>query len=96
MGEEKRLQGILSLTPNILINTAMTIMPSPSGNVRVRHICKPRFSLQGGVRLAFTEHFSYRKGEGGESISTAELVAEFRTSTRALDIAALEKDLGRL
>src|SRR6202050_5622946 len=51
--------GTFSLTPNALINTAMTVMHSYPGSVKVRRICRPRFSLRSGVRLAFTEHFRY-------------------------------------
>jgi len=83
-----RLQGTFFLTPNILINTAMSIMRSYTGSVKVRRICRPRISLRSGIRLAFTKHFRYRDGNGNETISFPELVAEFRTSAKTLDIAA--------
>lgn len=86
-----RPEGTFFLTPNALINTAMTIMPSYTGTVTVRHVCRPRFSLRSGVRLAFTEHFRYRKGERNESISFPELVAEFKADN--LDISAASRDL---
>lgn len=86
-----RPEGTFFLTKNILINAAMTIMRSYTGTVKVRRICRPRFSLRSGVRLAFTKHFRYRQGEHGETISFSELVAGFQT--RKLDISAVSEDL---
>jgi len=71
----------------------MTIMRSYTGGVKVRRVCIPRFSLRNGLRLTFTEHFRYREGERGETISFSELVAEFRVARTTLDISALSEEL---
>jgi hypothetical protein len=86
-----RLSGTFFLTPNTLINTAMIVSRSYTGTVRIRHVCRPRFSLRSGVRLAFTKHFRHREGEHDETISFSELVAEFQA--KKLDISATSEDL---
>ena len=88
--------GTFSLTPNALINTAMTVMRSYTGSVKVRRICRPRFTLRSGIRLAFTEHFRYRDSHEGETISSAELVAEFTPTRKFSGIDACREDLDNL
>src|ERR1700722_577718 len=88
-----RRRGTFFLTPNPLINTAMLIVPSYDGNVRVHHVLRPRFSLRDGVRLTFTKHFNYRKVGRDESVSSSELVAEFRLTGNAFDVPSVSEDL---
>jgi hypothetical protein len=91
--ELERGRGTLFLTPNELVNTAMIIRPSYTGNVRARRVVQPRFSLQSGVRLTFAKHFSYKEGERDETISFPELAAEFRFTRKPSDMFAVSRDL---
>lgn len=93
IGAPARRRGAFSLTPNRVINTGMIIIPSYTGNVRVRRAPRPRFSLRNGVRLVFTKHFSYEKDDRDEAISFSELAAEFRLTGKTQNISDVSKDL---
>jgi len=67
--------GAFWLTECPLINTATIITRSYTGNVRVKQIVKPRFTLNSGIRLMFRKHF--HRSEDGES-DVSQLVAEFK------------------
>jgi hypothetical protein len=88
-----RGRGTFRLTANGLINTAMIVIPSYTGSVKVRWARKPRFSLRNGVKLTFMNHFLYEENDAGERVSFSELVAEFRMTK---GVPAMDSVIGDL
>jgi hypothetical protein len=66
--------GVFWLTECSLINTGSSIIHSYTGAVKVKQVVKPKFTLSGGVRLAFRKHF-VQDHDANRKI--AQLVAEF-------------------
>ena len=62
-----------------LINTAMTVMHSYTGNVRAKQIVKPTFTLSTGVRLALV---TLDKSEGVVKTEISWAVREHRFFAR--------------
>src|SRR6266568_6395450 len=78
--------GTFWLTECPLINTAMTVMHSYTGNVRAKQIVKPTFTLSTGVRLALVPQVRapVLGANLGEGKSEALLQSSFCSRSRAV------------
>jgi len=80
-GRGKRIvKGTFDLTPCPVINAASIIERSHTGEVNVKRIVVPAFTLGSGLKLEFKKHFSTTEGKQKESITTSHLVAEFEAT----------------
>jgi hypothetical protein len=93
VGLTERRQGTFFLTPSALINTALSIEQSFTGNVKVRWAHRPKFSLRQGVKLTFAQHFGYVDSKRHETTTFSDLVAEFRLTDNSVDISAASDEL---
>ena len=75
-------RGTFSLTDCQIFNAASIIESSYTGNVRVRRIVVPTFTLNAGIRLMIKYHFESSERTQGETITQSHLVAEFKTTKR--------------
>ena len=88
-------RGVFRLTDCPVINAATIINRSYTGNVRVRRVVAPTFSLRTGVRLTFKYYFNSTEDASGNTTTTSYLAAEFRAMRRILtnSFAELKRDL---
>ena len=75
-------RGVFRLSECPVINAASIISRSYTGNVRVKRVVIPSFSLKAGVRLEFKYHFDSSEKESGDTSTSQHLAAEFRTTKR--------------
>jgi hypothetical protein len=81
-GNGKRIvKGAFHLTACPVINTASIIERSYTGDVNIKRIVVPTFTLGCGLKLEFKKHFEMREGKEKESITTSHLTAEFEATT---------------
>jgi hypothetical protein len=81
--------GVFRITESPVINTAVSILRSYTGAVRVKRVSTPRFALRNGLHLEFRKHFDTTKSSTGDLITTSCLTAEFhaRKSMKQSDFA---------
>ena len=91
------VRGVFGLTDCPIINAAAIIGRSYTGNVRVRRVVVPTFTLKSGVRLMFKNHFDSSERRQGETITTSHLVGEFKVLKRipVASFPAVEEDVDR-
>jgi hypothetical protein len=75
---KKVVRGAFHLTPCPVINTASVIQRSYTGDVNVKRVVVPSFTLECGLKLEFKKHFETTTSRKKESITTSHLVAEFQ------------------
>jgi hypothetical protein len=77
-------RGSFQLSEIPVVNAAAIVSRSYTGNVRVRRITTPTFTLASGIRISFVRHYYHQKtsdttAASSETTTSSELSAEFRT-----------------
>jgi len=69
--------GVFRITESPVLNTAVSILRSYTGAVKVKTVSAPVFTLRNGLRLKFRKHFDTAKNSTGDMVTTSCLTAEF-------------------
>jgi hypothetical protein len=80
---KEKIHGRFRLTPNELLTPAQTVLRSDTGNVSVETLRNIKFVLPNAIQLSFMNRYRFQKGEGGDTVSFHELVAEFEAECKA-------------
>lgn len=92
----KEISGVFWLTPSIMLSPVKFITPSYTGEVKVEKVRNFEFELPCGFRLFFDNHYRYIDGDGDDTISFPELVAEFKDVPSEHDINSVLQELDDL
>ncbi len=79
--ESVQTHGRYWLTPNRMLFPEQSVIPSHTGEVKVKTLWKVSVTIE-GVRLTFAKRYRYRDTDG-ETASWSELVAEYELSGKA-------------
>lgn len=80
-GNGKRIvKGTFHLTACPVINTAIIVERSYTGEVAVKPVVVQSFILGSGLKLIFKKHFDTKEGKEKETITKSRLVAEFEAT----------------
>jgi hypothetical protein len=85
--------GVFWLTECQLFNTASTITRSYTGRVQVKQIVKPKFTLNGSVKVAFRKHYVRDRDQRNKEL--VQLVGELKPTSQ-LAVNSLENAVADL
>lgn len=87
--DQSTIKGTFWLTSSIMLSPDKLIIPYVTGETRVEKIRDFIFTLFNGIHLTFDHYYKYLQNENAETVSFAELVAEFEVSPEKEDINLL-------
>ena len=88
--ENPPIKGIFWLTPNIMLSPVKSLSHSFTGETTVRNIRNFEFVLDNGCCLKFDHYYRYLENDDGDTVSFAELVAEFEIDHKNEEILSFE------
>lgn len=86
--KEDKVHGTFWLTPSIMLRNKSALEYQLSGEIKVKKYPNFKFTLFNGLTIEFDHHYRYLKKDNGDTVSFAELVANFDISSSEDDISS--------